>query len=179
MTISSDVPFKRKQFSLPLSHRSPPQFFSQVQVQGFPQVPCTQPGYGKHSSHSGPCQPYLHLQTPNRAWAGVCVCVCVYDISAQASLNWIYTIEHIYQTAVKPITSCQLSMIFHFLFIYTFEKSSIHTEILAILIVSHIAHLRYTSKFKRRKSEYHGDRSVNFFPVADTGHDLCLFSNLR
>ncbi len=81
LKISSDVPFKRKQFSLPLSHRSPPQFFSQVQVQGFTQVPCTQPGYGKHSSHSGPCQPYLHLQNPNRAWAWammcVCVCVCV------------------------------------------------------------------------------------------------------
>ncbi len=88
-------------------------------------------------------------------------------------------LNNIYQTAVKPITSCQLSMIFHFIFVYTFEKSSIPTEILAILIVSHIAHLRYTSKFKRRKSEYHGDRSVNFFPVADTGHDLCLFSNLR
>ncbi len=71
-------------------------------------------------------------------------------------------------------------MIFHFLFIYTFEKSSIHTEILAILIVSHIAHhVHYTGNFKRRKSEYHGDMSVNFFPVADTGHDLCLFSNLR
>ncbi len=136
------------------------------------------PGTANTHRTVGPAS-HTYTYKPQTEHEQECVCVCVCDISAQVSLNWIYTIEHIYQTAVKPITSCQLSMIFHFLFIYTFEKSSIPTEILAILIVSHIAHLRYTSKFKRRKSECHRDRSVNFFPVADTGHDLCLFSNLR
>lgn len=62
VTASVCLSTRAAEHSLPLSHRSPPQFFSQVHVHGFTQVPCTQPGYSKHSSHSGPCQPYLHLQ---------------------------------------------------------------------------------------------------------------------
>lgn len=51
-----------KRLCLPLSHSRPPQFFSHVHSQGALQVPWTQPGYGKHSSQNGPCQPKLHLQ---------------------------------------------------------------------------------------------------------------------
>lgn len=69
--------------------------------------------------------------------------------------NRIYANQHIYRTAVKPIISCQL----------------IYTE----SFVTHVHH----SNSEGGKSEYHGERSVNVFPVADTGRDLCLFPNLR
>lgn len=42
---------------LPLSQSRPPQLVSQVHCQGSTQLPCTQPGYGTHSSQNRPCQP--------------------------------------------------------------------------------------------------------------------------
>lgn len=95
----------------------------------------------------------------SRAWEGVCVCVWE---------NRIYANQHIYRTAVKPIISCQLTMCLHFICLHNF---SIYTE----SFVTHVHH----SNSEGGKSEYHGERSVNVFPVADTGRDLCLFPNLR
>lgn len=46
-------------------------------------------------------------------------------------------------------------------------------------MLSHIAHVHHTSNSEGGKSEYHRERSVNFFPVVHTGRDLCLFPNLR
>lgn len=49
--------FRPARHQLPLLQSRPPQLVSQLHCQGSTQLPCTQPGYGTHSSQNRPCQP--------------------------------------------------------------------------------------------------------------------------